>query len=284
MELKSRFLVFILIFVIAVFSFYQPTKGKEFKQVNLRYGDDPKQTLDLYAPTTDINKEYPVIIYVHGGGWMRGDKSNVTVKPAFFTNKGYLFVSVNYRFAPKVSYDEMANDIASAVKWIYQHAEQYHIDKQKLNLMGHSAGGHLVMLVGTDPNYLERVGLSPDKIKSIVNLDGPIDLVDYIPKNKNYKQVFGSNRRIWAEASPITYADQQHLPPMLLVGPRSNSIVTFVKKARSAGNVIQTFETKTLTHREITKLLGTENGPKEAENMTSVVGRFLETYNLMSAN
>lgn len=268
----------LLVAVIGILLFYQPATGQEFKQMNLAYGDDPKQTLDLYAPNVTNTLMHPVMIYVHGGGWMKGDKSNVADKPSFFTNKGYAFVSVNYRLFPHVVYHDMAFDVSSAVKWVYDHAEQYHIDKNRINLMGHSAGGHLVTLIGTKHDFLDQVGLSPETINSIVNLDGPIDLTEFIPRNEGYKPVFGDNRNGWVVASPITYAAQQ-LPPILLVGSKRNSTASFIKAARKAGNKVQTFESKRLTHREMTKLLGAENSSEEAINMTNTVWGFLQAYN-----
>ncbi|WP_236719794.1 alpha/beta hydrolase [Neobacillus mesonae] len=284
--LKRRFWLLALIVFMAGMYFYQPAKGKEFREMDVTYGEEPRQKLDVYAPNDGGSKLHPVIVYVHGGGWMRGDKSNVGDKPAFFTNKGYVFVSVNYRLSPKATYDEMANDVSTAVKWVYEHAEQYHIDTSKINLMGHSAGGHLVTLIGTNPKYLMQAGLSLGMVNSVVNLDGPINLVEYIPKNERYKKIFGQDRQVWAEASPVSYASGQHLPPTMLIGPKRKATASFVKLANISGNKTRTFETHTLTHREITKLLGaaSEGSPvaslKEAQNMTIAVEEFLNTYNI----
>ncbi|MCM3570698.1 alpha/beta hydrolase [Neobacillus mesonae] len=274
-----RFIMLLSILLITILSGHPQALGKEFKQMNLSYGDGSKQKLDIYSPHIESGRVYPVIVYVHGGGWMRGDKSNVAGKPSFFTNKGYVFVSVNYRLSPKVPYTQMAQDVSSAVKWVYDHAEQYHIDKTRINLMGHSAGGHLVTLITTNPNFLNQAGLSQAAVKSVVNLDGPIDLEEFIPRNKKYKPVFGYNRQGWAAASPITYSNQQHLPPVLLVGPKKNSTAKYVTMAEKAGNIVQTFTSKTLTHREITKLLGAKSNSEEAINMTKSVSAFLEAIN-----
>ncbi|GHI01213.1 alpha/beta hydrolase [Neobacillus kokaensis] len=277
--MKKRYLLLMMIVFIAGLNFCQTAEGKEFKQRNLTYGDDPRQKLDVYAPNIKSSHSYPVIIYVHGGGWMRGDKFNVADKPSFFINKGYVFVSVNYRLSPKVTYKEMAKDISSAIKWVHDHAAQYHIDKNRINLMGHSAGGHLVTLIATNPHFLNQAGLTQEMVNSVVNLDGPIDLVEYIPKNERYKKVFGQDRQVWAEASPVSYAGQQQLPPMLLVGPERSSTSLFIKETTNASNSVQMFKTHTLTHKEITKLLGAGNSPEEARNMTTAVIGFLKTYN-----
>lgn len=270
--------LFIALFLTTL-SFPQYSSGKELNRLNIKYGDDSKQRLDFYAPNMGSSKKYPVIIYAHGGGWKKGDKANVAAKPSFFTNNGYAFVSVNYRLFPNATYSEMAHDVAAAVKWVYEHAEQLQIDQTRINLMGHSAGGHLVMLIGTNRDYLKQANLPADTIRSIVNLDGPINLSDFLHRNERYKEVFGGSRTIWAEASPISYADGKNLPPMLLVSLSWPSITSFMEKSKNAGNTAELFEIHSLSHREITKLLGAENGPEEAVNMTIAVMDFLRAKN-----
>lgn len=280
---KTRIYIFFLILlalvIASVFYFNKHANGQAVKHLNLKYGDNAKQSFDLYAPNVTSTAKMPVIIYVHGGGWSGGDKDNVAEKPSFFTNKGYVFVSVNHRLSPKATYEEMADDISLAVKWIYENADNYQLDNTKINLMGHSAGGHLVMLIGTNPKYLYKVGLSQDSLKSIVNLEGPLDLTDFIQRFGTYKKVFGNDQKVWAEASPITYAANKNLPPMFLVTRRKDSISTFVQTTTTAGNTAEFFECKTLSHSGVTKFLGADNSTEEAKNMTNEVVAFLNKNN-----
>jgi acetyl esterase/lipase len=277
-----RFLSFAVLFILVIGSavyFFQHTHGQEMEHLNVKYGDDPKQSLDVYSPTVGKGKKLPVILYVHGGGWTGGDKSNVAEKPSFFTNKGYVFVSVNHRLSPKASYVEMANDVSSAVKWVYDNADTYQIDRSKINLMGHSAGGQLVMLVGTNPEYLNKVGLTPQSLKSIVSLEGPLDLTDFIQRMSSYKKVFGNDQQVWAEASPLTYAANKSLPPMFLVAHGTRSIAAFVDSAKKAGNTVDSFTVQTLSHSGVTEYLGSSKGSEEAKNMTNAVVAFLKKNN-----
>src|SRR5947199_2711844 len=69
-----------------------------------------RQTLDLYAPAT--GSDHPVVVWIHGGGWRQGDKRGVQLKPQAFVDKGFVFVSTNYRFVPQVTVKEMTGDVA----------------------------------------------------------------------------------------------------------------------------------------------------------------------------
>ena len=96
------------------------------------------------------------MIWVHGGAWQIGDKAQVQAKPKAFNERGYVLVSVNYRFHPAVTYKEQAGDIAQAIRWVNDHAREHGGDPGRVFLMGHSAGAHLAALVGTDGRYLEK--------------------------------------------------------------------------------------------------------------------------------
>jgi acetyl esterase/lipase len=279
----------IVLLITGGFYFYHSFSNQAFKpfnlkqsgnkQLNIKYGNSKNQALDLYSPKVQIGKKMPVIIYVHGGGWSGGTKSNVDDKPAFFVNNGYIFVSVEHRFSPHVKYEQMAGDISSAIKWVYNHADKYQIDTNRINLMGHSSGGHLIMLIATNPKYLNSVGLSPSSISSVVSLEGPINLTDFLQRLGTYKKVFGNDKKVWEEASPETYAENKNLPPMMLVTRGKSSIAVFMEKAKQAGNTVSFFECGSLSHSDVTNLLGSNKGPAEAKNMTMAVDKFLKKYN-----
>lgn len=273
------FAVFMMAAAMVVFFFEGETMGQELRYVNLPYGHHPQQVLDVYTPSVQPNEKLPVIVYVHGGGWSRGSKSNVAEKPALFMANGYVFVSVGYRLFPNATYKEMAGDVAEAVKWVYDHADDYQIDRTRINLMGHSAGGHLVSLVGTNPDYLANAGLSLSSVKSIVNLEGPINIAEFVQRFSRYKSVFGENRAVLTEASPDTYAAKQNLPPIFFASRRDSSLNDFFKKVHDAGNTAEYFECKTLTHRDVTKLIGSHHVSTEAEHLTDALLQFFKKYN-----
>ncbi len=97
-----------------------------------------RQTLDVYAPRE--GKNHPIVFWIHGGGWQAGDKTDVQTKPQAFVDKGFIFVSINYRFVPSVTIMEMAGDIAKSIRWVHDHAQEYGGDPDTFFVMGHSAG------------------------------------------------------------------------------------------------------------------------------------------------
>jgi arylformamidase len=110
---------------------------------DLAYGEpkNEKQTLDVYAPAEGNN--HPVVVWIHGGGWQGGDKKDVQKKPQAFVDRGFVFVSVNYRLLPDVTIKQMAGDVAKAIRWTHDHAKDYGGDPDTLLVMGHSSNRSL---------------------------------------------------------------------------------------------------------------------------------------------
>ncbi|MGH9657085.1 MAG: alpha/beta hydrolase, partial [Bryobacteraceae bacterium] len=128
-----------------------------------------RQLLDVYTPPTGSN--LPVVVWVHGGGWMRGSKSEVDGKPAAFVEKGFVFVPVNYRFVPHVIMDTIVRDVAKSVGWVHANISRYGGDPNRIFLMGHSAGAQLAALLCTDSRYIEAESVPRTSIKGCVPVD-----------------------------------------------------------------------------------------------------------------
>ena len=110
---------------------------------NIPYAEpaNERQMLDVYAP--EHAKNLPVIFWIHGGGWQGGDKSSVHAKPKAFTDKGYVFVSTNYRLLPNVDMEAIVRDVAKSIHWVHDHIAEYGGDPTRLIVTGHSAGAQL---------------------------------------------------------------------------------------------------------------------------------------------
>jgi acetyl esterase/lipase len=165
------------------------------------------------------------VLFVHGGGWKRGDMENATgkAKVAHYPAEGYAFASVNYRLVPDATVEQQASDVASALKWIIAHADELGIDPRRIILMGHSAGAHLVALVGTDPRYLAAEGLDESVLTGVI----PIDGAAYdVPKQlaigarimgQTYDQAFGTDPARQRALSPTFQAAAPNAPAFLIL-------------------------------------------------------------------
>ena len=183
---------------------------------------DPRHlSLDIY-PTSQPNA--PVMVYVHGGGWRRGNKSNVDAKPAAFNQHGFAFISMDYRLIPEVDIAEQVGDVVAAIAWVKNNIAGYGGDPNRIFLMGHSAGAHLVSLVAADPSYLEAEGMSLAEIHGVISLDTQAYDINLLLENASertsrvYEAAFTDDPRMWTQFSPITYVEAgQSIPPFFLV-------------------------------------------------------------------
>ncbi|QEH35346.1 Carboxylesterase [Aquisphaera giovannonii] len=189
-----------------------------------------RQVLDVYSPKGA--KGRPVVFWIHGGGWVVGDKSDVQAKPRAFTEKGFVFVSTNYRLLPKVDMGTIVRDVAAAIRWVHDHIAEHGGDPRRLLVMGHSAGAQLAALVSIDDRYLKEQGLSLDIIKGCVPVDGDTYDVPAIietaetrcrahgfplPTN-GHRQKFGNDPEKHRDLSAVTHvAAGKGIPPFLIM-------------------------------------------------------------------
>lgn len=190
----------------------------------ISYGRDPLQALDLWRAKS-AKGPAPLIVFVHGGGWKRGDKDNATgrFKAVHYPEQGYAFASINYRLVPAATVEEQAADVAGAVKALIDRAGSLGIDRRRIVLMGHSAGAHLVALVGTDQRYLRGAGLSFADIAGVIPIDGAAydvaaQMQDGPPiMQKTYRRAFGSDPVRQKALSPTQQAAAPNAREFLLL-------------------------------------------------------------------
>jgi len=188
------------------------------------------QSLDVYAPAG--GDHHPVVVWIHGGGWAHGDKSDlqagvhdpVNRKSAAFVGKGFVFAAINYRLFPSATVRQMAGDVARAIHWLHDHAAEYGGDPDTIFVLGHSAGSHLAALVCTDSAYLADEGLSLRLIKGCVPVDGDMFYAPLrIATEVNVHEATSDRLKFPDDASQKEYSAVMHvaagkgIPPFLLL-------------------------------------------------------------------
>jgi arylformamidase len=238
-----------------------------------------KQVLDVYAPKGA--RGLPVVFWIHGGGWQAGDKADVQGKPQAFNDKGFVFVSANYRLLPAVDMGTIVRDVARAVGWTHGHVAEYGGDPKRLLVMGHSAGAQLAALLCTDDRYLTAEGVPLADVKGCVPVDGDTYDVPAIietaearwrahglpPAKFGHREKFGNDPAKHKDFSAVTHvAKGKGIPPFFVLHVAGHPDTT--AQAQRLGNVLKdagvpvtVFGAKETTHNKVNADLGKPDDP-----------------------
>jgi acetyl esterase/lipase len=217
---------------------------------NIEYASGPRGGLDVYAPR-QIGPHTPVIVFIYGGGWDSGRKSEYAFVGDALASHGYLVVLPDYRIYPEAHYPEFLEDCAKAVRWAHDHAADYGADPHELFLIGHSAGAYNVAMLGLDPRWLRAVGLEPDEsLRGVVGLAGPYDFLPL--KSAELKAIFGVAGQE-PDSQPINHV-QGRQPPLFLGHDLGDKVVYprntehLAAKVEAAGGQVEARYYKGLSH------------------------------------
>jgi len=190
----------------------------------------PRQVLDLYLPS---GENFPMVLYVHGGAWVGGDKNLYTNIGNTLAEAGYGVAIINYRLSPEFVHPAHTHDGAMAVAWLVEHIGEYGGNPEALFLTGHSAGGHMVSLLTLDPQYLETVGVESSIIKGVISYSGLYWIDDWI---MNWaKNAFSSDESERQAVSPIHLVEDaignNDIPPYLMIASENDYPELLVEQA-----------------------------------------------------
>jgi acetyl esterase/lipase len=232
----------------------QPGKGQKLPdtvklEADIPYAgtDNPRQRLNLLLPKTPRDdKPLPVIVYIHGGAWLGGDRAGGHGKLAAYVADGeYAGVSVGYRLTNDAIWPAQIHDCKAAIRWVRANAKKYNLDPDKIGVVGESAGGHLVALLGTSGGNKDLegdLGAYKDvssRVQCVVDQFGPADILAMkdgrssiahdAPSSPEGKLLGGrvSEKKDAAKAaSPVTYVAADN-PPFLIIHGNKDPLVPY---------------------------------------------------------
>jgi len=204
------------------------TDSNLLKAGNIVYADTPTnarlQSLDIYGSTKDSIQ--PVVVFIHGGGWAKGDKAGVGTKARWLADEGWMLVSINYRLSPAIKHPAHIEDVAEAIAWVHDNIATHGGDPERIVVMGHSAGAHLAALVATDPKRLGKHGKSLSIIDRAILLDGAAYDIPHLLSLRNlpdssrtmHHNWVGRNEADHVDASPSLHIKEgTDIPPFLIL-------------------------------------------------------------------
>lgn len=237
----------------------QPGKGPKLPdsvklEADLPYAgtDNPRQRLNLLLPRTPKeDRLLPVIAYIHGGAWLGGSRTGGHGRlVGYVASDEYAGISIGYRLTGEASWPAQIHDCKAAIRWIRANAKKYNLDPDQIGVIGDSAGGHLVAMLGTSGGVKELegdLGAHKDvssRVQCVVDLFGPAELLamqgadskmDHDSPNSPEGKLVGgrlsAKKDIAIAASPVTYVRPDN-PPFLIIHGNKDPLVPYNQSER----------------------------------------------------
>jgi acetyl esterase/lipase len=263
------FLFCFLLSPLPAFSQVRPPAilSRVFRAIEYAHAGERSLLLDLYVPprTTEL---VPVVLYIHGGDWMFGNRGHPPV--LFLVQQGFAVASIDYRLAPQDRFPAQIRDCRDALLFLHLNAKRYGINSEHIGVIGESAGGHLAALLGTAPNAKEFIGTrrapAQTQVQAVCAVSGPMDIEylgemadmaeDVIGKHPIQQLLGGTieqKRDLARLASPIRHISQ-NTPAFLLVFGDQDFVVppllsrNMYKALMEASVDVQAHEVKGMAH------------------------------------
>ena len=193
--------------------------GEYEAERGIRFGDQPRQSLDVYRPVSPAGEPKAVAVFFYGGGWRSGNKEGYRFVAESLTRHNLTVVIPDYRLHPEVTFPAFVEDGALAVRWVRDHLLRE--PDEPLYLIGHSAGAYIAAMLALDPHYLQSLDMTPDRLAGVVGLAGPYDFLPI--RSRRLAAIFATDEPL-ERTQPITFA-REGAPPMLLLNGDADPIV-----------------------------------------------------------
>lgn len=265
---------------------------------NITYGPHTgKNLLDIYMPKKLPNTPMPVLIHIHGGGWVVG-KKHQQAKPLiqYMASKGWLVVDINYRLGPKHKMPAMIEDVLCAIAWVKTNIQHYNGDPKFVALTGGSAGGHLASLAALAH---DQSSFKPgfEQTDCSVNACVPVyGVYEFIKRNGDHNEGIDSfqtfltktvmpgppkqHPSLWDQVCPMSQVNS-NAPPMLILHGRHDALVT-IESARVFADKLKQTSANSITFAELPSgqhAYDIANAPPTPEHIRAIY-RFLESVRI----
>lgn len=246
---------------------------------------NPKHRLDLFLPRGRAG--FPVVLFVHGGYWRAGDRSYFSGLTGLYggvglalARRGIAAAVTSYRLAPEVPVEGQLEDVARALRWTAD-ALPARGAGPALFLMGHSAGGHLALLLAADPRWPEAAGVERARLRGVVALSPVVDVAHMTASQgaefaeEVTARTFGRDPERWKELSPVTHFSAAMPPVLLALGAQDYPYLTVqvhaaAERLRKVGASVELHELSGASHADLVLMMG---GRKD--RVTPLVERFV---------
>ena len=206
-------------------------------RAGLRYGTLPRQQLDAYLPL-QRSSATPLVVFFYGGSWTTGDRGDYRFVGEALASQGVAALVADYRLSPAVRWAEILGDCAQATAWARNNAAQLGCSRERLFVMGHSAGAYNAAMVALDGRWLQRHAMQPRELAGWIGIAGPYD---FLPISDAASRVAFDWPNTPADSQPIVHASRDDPRALLLapvddrtVDPRRNTL-GLAQKLRDAG-------------------------------------------------
>ena len=217
------------------------------------------QTLDVWAPAGPAEARRPVLVWWHGGGWVKGDRAAYAFAGRAFARAGFVVVIPDYRKVPTVRFPAFLQDGAQAVRWTQDNIARLGGDPARLAFAGHSAGAHTAVMLALDRRWLKAVAVDPAAVKAAIGMSGPYDFYPF-DKKRSIDAMSHWPRPL--ETQPIQFA-RADAPPLLLLTStadtqvRPRNALNLAARLETLGAPVEVRNYEGLSHEDVVMALST---------------------------